>query len=201
MRRIDVQGTGAAILADTVGFIRHLPHRLVTAFKATLEEAASADLLVHVIDAATEERLTNIEQVEAVLAEIDADNILRLEVYNKIDLIDGMTPRIDRNDKGLPERVWLSAKTGEGVELLFEALSELLAGDLLHQTITLPPQLSRLRARLYETSSVLSEQYGDNGSIDIEVRMPRFELLKMLSAEKINPASLGIAMPVEEWEQ
>jgi GTP-binding protein HflX len=201
MRRIDVQGTGAAILADTVGFIRHLPHRLVTAFKATLEEAASADLLVHVIDAATEERLTNIEQVEAVLAEIDADNILRLEVYNKIDLIDGMTPRIDRNDKGLPERVWLSAKTGEGVELLFEALSELLAGDLLHQTITLPPKLSRLRARLYETSSVLSEQYGDNGSIDIEVRMPRFELLKMLSAEKINPASLGVAMPVEEWEQ
>ncbi|ROR98757.1 GTP-binding protein HflX [Sinobacterium caligoides] len=200
MRRIELQGVGATVLADTVGFIRHLPHRLVTAFKATLEEAASAELLLHVVDAASEERLANIEQVENVLVEIEADSLPRLEIYNKIDLMPGMEPRIDRDAAGVPERVWLSAQTGAGLDLLPLALSELLSVDLLHQTISLAPEYARLRAKLHESSAVLTEVYTDDGSIDIEVRMPRFELLKMLSVEGIEPASLGVTMPREEWE-
>jgi len=200
MRRITLQGVGTTVLADTVGFIRHLPHRLVTAFKATLEEAAMADLLIHVVDAASEERLANIEQVEHVLKEIDADALPRLEVYNKIDLLEAMEPKIDRDENGRPVKVWLSAKTGQGLDLLLLALAELLADDLLHQTIALTVENAKLRAKLYASSAVLSERYNEDGSADIEIRMPRFELLKLLSVEGIDPATLGIDMPLEEWE-
>ncbi len=200
MRRITLQGVGTTVLADTVGFIRHLPHRLVTAFKATLEEAATADLLIHVVDAASEERLANIEQVEHVLKEIDADALPRLEVYNKIDLIEGVEPKIDRDEDGRPVKVWLSAKTGQGLDLLLLALAELLADDLLHQTIALTVENAKLRAKLYASSAVLSEHYNEDGSADVEIRMPRFELLKLLSVEGIDPATLGIDMPLEEWE-
>ena len=97
MRKVDVVEKGPVIFADTVGFISHLPHRLVDAFRATLEEAASADLLLHVVDAAAEERATNIKRVEEVLVEIDAHKLPTLMVYNKIDLLDDAEPRIERN--------------------------------------------------------------------------------------------------------
>ena len=111
LRRVEVDDCGPVVLADTVGFISHLPHKLVDAFRATLEETTSANLLLHVVDAATEEREDNIEQVEEVLDEIGAGEVPRLEVFNKLDLLE-QAPRIDRDADGRPCRVWLSAVTG-----------------------------------------------------------------------------------------
>ena len=119
LRRIDVSDVGEVVLADTVGFIRHLPHDTVAAFKATLQETRQAALLLHIIDAADVRMDENIEAVETVLEEIEADEIPMLQVMNKIDMLDGFEPRIDRNDENQPVRVWLSAQSGAGLPLLF----------------------------------------------------------------------------------
>ena len=116
---------GDIILSDTVGFIRELPHTLVEAFQATLEEAAEAELLLHVVDASSPDRERQIEQVNLVLAEIGADRLPQVLVLNKIDLI-GLPPRVERDEYGRISRVWLSAQSGEGVDLLRSALSESL---------------------------------------------------------------------------
>ncbi|BFO07826.1 hypothetical protein GGER_03360 [Serratia rubidaea] len=128
LRRIDVADVGDTVLADTVGFIRHLPHDLVAAFKATLQETRQASLLLHVIDAADSRVDENIEAVNSVLTEIESDEIPTLLVMNKIDMLDDFVPRIDRNDENLPIRVWLSAVSGEGIPLLYQALTERLSG-------------------------------------------------------------------------
>ena len=120
------------VLADTVGFIRHLPHDLVAAFKATLQETREATLLLHVVDAADNRVDENIHAVNAVLEEIDAHEIPVLIVMNKIDMLDDFEPRIDRNEDNLPVRVWLSAQTGAGIPLLFRALTERLSGEIAH---------------------------------------------------------------------
>jgi GTPase len=191
MRRIELPTLGKAVLADTVGFISHLPHRLVEAFRATLEEAASSDLLLHVIDAPAEERARNIEQVEEVLEEIGAAELPQLRVFNKIDLIEGFAPRVDRDDQGVPTAVWLSAKTGEGIELLFEVVAELLGEDRVIQTLSLPPSLSRLRAKLYQYNAVTDEQYNDNGDIQLAVNVQKSDLLRILSQEQLSFDSLN----------
>lgn len=128
LRRISVADVGDTVLADTVGFIRHLPHDLVAAFKATLQETRQASLLLHVIDAVDIRVNENMEAVNTVLAEIDSDEIPTLLVMNKIDMLDDFVPRIDRNDENLPIRVWLSAASGEGLSLLYQALTERLSG-------------------------------------------------------------------------
>ncbi|MGH1460590.1 MAG: ribosome rescue GTPase HflX [Neptuniibacter sp.] len=181
LRRIEVEDVGEAILADTVGFIRHLPHKLVEAFRATLQETIEATLLLHVIDAHDDDRHDHIAEVEHVLREIGADEVPVLEVYNKIDLIEGRKPRIDRNQEGKPIRVWLSAVSGEGHDLLFEAVNELLADDVFHDKLCLQPEEGQFRARLYDSGAVLSEQYGEKGSIILEVRMQKKDMLQILS--------------------
>lgn len=185
MRRIDLPVIGTTVLADTVGFISHLPHRLVEAFRATLEEATNADLLLHVIDAPAEERARNIEQVEEVLEEIGASELPQLRIYNKIDLIEDFVPRIDRDDTGQPVAVWLSAQAGNGIDLMFEAVAEILGEDRINNTLLIQPHESRLRARLYEANAIVSEAYQDNGDCHIELAIPRPELLKILSDEQI----------------
>jgi GTPase len=185
MRRLDLNDIGPVILADTVGFISHLPHRLVEAFRATLEEVASADLLLHIIDAAAEESAGQIGQVDAVLEEIGAADRPQLKVFNKIDLLDGMPPKIERNAEGRPVAVWLSAQSGAGAEQLFAAITELLARDVLQETLHLLPDQARLRARLYERNAVVSERYLDDGSSAVELRIPKTDLLRILSAEKV----------------
>ncbi|MYM63552.1 ribosome rescue GTPase HflX [Pseudomaricurvus sp. HS19] len=185
MRRIELPTLGPAVLADTVGFISHLPHRLVQAFRATLEEAASADLLLHVIDAAAEERSRNIEQVEEVLEEIGAADLPQLKVYNKIDLLEELQPRIDRNELGRPVAVWLSAQSGAGVELLLEALAELLGEDRVVQTLILAPAQARLRARLYACHAVTHEDYTDCGDMELAINVPKSDLLRILSQEHL----------------
>lgn len=128
LRRIHLPQVGAVIVADTVGFIRELPHDLVNAFHATLEETLQADLLIHVIDAHNKERLHYIDEVQKVITQIGANNVPQLQVYNKLDLLQDQSPRIDRDAQGHPLRVWMSAITGDGLSLLRQALEEVLMG-------------------------------------------------------------------------
>jgi GTP-binding protein HflX len=184
MRRVELDDIGAMILADTVGFISHLPHKLVEAFRATLEEASRSDLLLHIIDAAAEERKHNIEQVDEVLGEIDAAELPQIRVYNKVDLL-GLEPRIDRDDLGNPVAVWLSAQTGAGAELLQQAISELLSEELIEGELILSPAEGRLRARLFAQNAVGAERHLDDGSHVLSLRLPASDLLRLLSAENI----------------
>lgn len=154
LRRIDVADVGETVLADTVGFIRHLPHDLVAAFKATLQETRQATLLLHVIDAADVRVQENIDAVNVVLEEIDAHEIPTLLVMNKIDMLDDFEPRIDRDEENKPIRVWLSAQAGIGVPLLFRALTERLSGEVAQHTLRLPPQEGRLRSRFYQLQAI-----------------------------------------------
>ncbi|TNC86495.1 MAG: GTPase HflX [Thalassolituus sp.] len=200
LRRLDIDDVGEIVLADTVGFIRHLPHKLVEAFRATLQEAAEAQLLMHVIDCASPEREGNIEQVETVLSEIQADELPELRVYNKIDLLETATPRIDRNEDGAPVAVWLSAQERLGFDLLRQAISELLGEELFEGNLTLPPADARLRAILYESGGVQSEEYTDNGESLLHIRMQLQDFKRALSKANV-PESRFLVTQVEPWEQ
>ena len=186
MRRIELSGLGPAVLADTVGFVSNLPHRLVNAFRATLEEAASADLLLHVIDAASEERAHNIDQVNIVLKEIDAYELPTLLVYNKTDLMEHRDVGIDRDEEGRPVAVWLSAKTGEGVGLLLEALAECLSENIVQKMVVVPVNQAGFRARLYQQKAVLNEIFLDNGDSELEIRLSETDLKKILASQKLD---------------
>ena len=166
-------------------FISHLPHKLVEAFRATLEEASSSTLLLHVIDSAAEERMRNIEQVELVLEEIGAAELPQLRVYNKVDLLSDTEPHIDRDDAGKPIAVWLSAQTGVGCNLLEEAISELLGKEVVNGQLVLTPQQGRLRAMLYAQQAVVTESYRDDGAVIVQIRIPKNDLLRILSAESM----------------
>jgi GTP-binding protein HflX len=179
LRRLELENVGPVVLADTVGFIAHLPHKLVEAFKATLEETLNADLLLHVIDAASDEREDNIYQVHEVLQEIGADEIPRLEIYNKLDLLE-QKPRIDRNADGVPERVWLSAATGDGVSLLLQAVSEVVGQDMVDEQLEIAPDQGGLRAALYRLGAVESENYSDDGVAHLQVRLPRADWNRLM---------------------
>ena len=179
LRRLDLDNVGSIVLADTVGFIAHLPHKLVEAFKATLEETLNADLLLHVIDAASDERDSNIYQVQDVLAEIGAQDIPQLLVFNKLDLLQ-QEPRIDRNPDGKPERVWLSAATGEGTDLLLQAISELVGQDMVSEELYLEPDQGGLRAALYNLGAVEAEDYTDEGLAHLSVRLPRSDWNRLM---------------------
>jgi GTPase len=184
LRRIDVADVGDTVLADTVGFIRHLPHDLVAAFKATLQETRQASLLLHVIDAADTRVDENIEAVNTVLAEIDSDEIPTLLVMNKIDMLDDFVPRIDRNEENLPIRVWLSAASGEGIPLLFQALTERLSGEIAQHELRLPPEAGRLRSRFYQLQAIEKEWIEEDGSIGMVVRMPIVEWRRLCKQEQ-----------------
>ncbi len=189
LRRVSLPGVGAVLLADTVGFIRHLPHKLVEAFRATLEQVTEADLLLHVVDCSATERDETIAHVVAVLEEIGADAIPRLDVFNKIDLVGG-EPRIDRNENNLPHRVWVSAQQRAGLELVERALGELLARKFFADRIVLDTHMGRLRSRLYAAGAVLAEIQRDDGSAELQVKLPEQDWLRLLRAENIEASAL-----------
>lgn len=172
LRRLELDDVGPAVLADTVGFIRHLPHDLIAAFKATLQETREADLLLHVYDGADERQDDNRYQVCSVLDEIGADEVPVLLVCNKIDKLVDVVPRIERNDEGVPVRVYLSAQTGAGLDLLLQALSERLSQSVVQYTLRLPPDQGRLRGLLYGMNAVTGEHYTDGGDAELTVRLP-----------------------------
>lgn len=191
LRRVRLEGVGPAIVADTVGFIRHLPHRLVESFRSTLEETLGASLLLHVTDASAADRLENIASVEEVLAEIDADSLPVLHVYNKADLV-GEPPRIDRDEEGKPWRVWVSALTGEGFELLRRAIAERVAEEWVDQWILLPVTAGRLRARLHEAGEVLTEKAQNDGSLLVRVRVNQVHFAHLLRSEDLTEQDLAV---------
>ncbi len=184
LRKIEVADVGAAILADTVGFIRHLPHDLVAAFKATLKETQEADLLLHVVDASDDRFRENIEAVDTVLDEIDAGDVPVLLVMNKIDNLDNAQPRIERDEEGLPRRVWVSAMEGQGIDLLFQALTERLAGTMIKHSLRLPPEsIGRLRSQFYQMGCILREEYESDGCLMIDIRLPMAEWSRLQKRE------------------
>ena len=172
VRRLGLPDARFALLADTVGFVRDLPHELVAAFRSTLQEAREATVLLHVVDAADPERGERIEQVNRVLEEVGAGSLPQIEVYNKADLL-GEAPRIESAVEGHARRVWLSAQTGVGTELLIKAMADFLGPELVHRHIVLDPACGRARARFFAAGAVLTEQTLPGGEADLEISMPR----------------------------
>ncbi len=187
LRNCKLPNSGEIVLVDTVGFIRHLPHELVAAFKSTLQEASEADLLLHVIDASNADRAETIYQVNQVLEDIDANEVRQLEVFNKIDLLDGIEPRIDRDDVGNPVRIWLSAETGDGVELLYQALVEIFANTKIKRKCYLQPDQGDIRAKLFACAKIISEKGDDLGGCElvIEIDTKYSGLLKTVKVEEM----------------
>lgn len=175
------------VLVDTVGFIRHLPHELVAAFKSTLQEASEADLLLHVIDANAEDRDETITQVNEVLSEINAAHIKQIQVFNKIDLLDGVATRIDRDDHGNPVRVWISAETGSGITLLHEVLAELFSTSKVKRKCHLQPDQGHIRAKLFTCAKIINEHIDDFGVSEllIEIDAKQMGLLKGVKFEEV----------------
>lgn len=171
LRKIELQEVGQAILADTVGFIRHLPHDLVAAFKATLQETQEATLLLHVVDYADDQYQENIDQVNEVLREIGADEVPQLIVCNKIDRMDGVVPKIDRDDEGRPIRVWVSAQEGLGIDLIKIALTECLRQEMVHYTVAIPAVDGKIRGMLYELNCINTQDYAESGDWVVNITM------------------------------
>jgi GTP-binding protein HflX len=172
VRRLD-SAAGPLALSDTVGFVRDLPHDLVAAFRSTLSEAREADLLLHVVDAADPRREERIGQVDAVLAEIGAGEIAQVLVFNKIDRLEQARAHADRvGGEGGRERLWLSAKSGAGLELLRAALATRFGDLLLEGEVGLDAGAGRLRARLHSLGAVLGEQTDELGW-RLRLRLPR----------------------------
>jgi len=179
LRRLQIQDVGTAILADTVGFVRQLPHDLVSAFKSTLQETVEASLLLHVIDAADARKIENIEAVNLVLEEIKADKVPALLVYNKIDLLENVAPHIEYDDENKPVAVYLSAHSGEGLDLLLEAIKVRLKNEILSFTLTLLPQEGKIRHALYQLDSIRHEQISDEGEFILNIQIDKVEWLKL----------------------
>ena len=183
LRRIEVPEAGPLVLADTVGFVSDLPHDLVAAFRSTLQETSSASLLVHVIDAATPSRATHIAEVNDVLQQIGAEEVPQIEVFNKIDLDDQLQPHIEWGNDGLAKRVWLSAQTGEGVDLLLEALAGFFHQAQTRHLLRLGPSDGRLRAKLFAVGHVMSEVVTDEGGWEMDVTLSSCDFDRLLQQE------------------
>ena len=177
LRRCELGDNNTVVLADTVGFIRHLPHDLVEAFHSTLEETQEADLLLHVVDVSHGDHRDNIEQVNAVLKEIGANEVPQLKVFNKLDQLEGAEPRVDYDDEtGLPKHVWISAQTGEGVDLLLGAIKAICFNETIHQWVRLPASSGRLRSLLYHQGRVIKECSDESGDLLLEIQITRKNL-------------------------
>ena len=172
------------ILADTVGFIRHLPHDLVNAFRSTLQETSEAQLLLHVIDSADENRDANIAEVEDVLAQIDAADVPCIQVMNKVDLT-GVAPRIDVDDTGMVRRIWLSVESRDGIELLKQTLVDMFRETMVEGQLILLPADARVRAKLFEIGAIRKEVIDEEGRFLLQISISRRDLSQFESREQI----------------
>ncbi|GJL83915.1 MAG: GTPase HflX [marine bacterium B5-7] len=170
MRRYPLTHGGEVVVSDTVGFISELPHGLIKAFHSTLEEVRGSALLLHVIDASDPELLQHVDDVNEVIEEIDAGDIPLIEIYNKSDLA-GLDPMVLRNADGQITRIQLSAVTGDGVDLLDLALAEFFGRNRQRRRLRLPPHAGRIRARIHEYCRILSEDFTDDGQIELELEL------------------------------
>jgi len=185
LRRVKLPNQREIILADTVGFIRHLPHDLVAAFRSTLQETIDADLLLHVIDSHDDQLELYREQVNKVIAEIGAEHVPQIEVMNKIDL-GGQEPHIEVGTGTNPTRIYVSASNNLGLEALLEYLGEYFAGTIFKGTLTLKPQHARLRAKLYTDKAIQQESVTDTGDFSLEVSIDQRRLEQYLREENLS---------------
>jgi GTPase len=176
VRRITLPGGTIVVAADTVGFIRELPHELVAAFQSTLTEAREATLLLHVVDASDPRRDDHIAQVDAVLGQIGASEIPQIIVYNKIDRLD-VQPRVDRDAEGRATAVSISAEQRLGLDLLAGAIAERLSRFARQARLRVAASAGALRSRLYAAKAVREEHSTEDGSIELVVELPDTELL------------------------
>ncbi len=194
LRAVHLSDGGRILVADTVGFVRDLPHELIAAFESTLEETRASRLLLHVIDAADPAHGERIEQVEKVLEEIGAGHLPLIQVYNKADIL-GMAPRLDRSDTGMPFRVWISAATGSGIGLLLAAIAEYLHRDVVRGTVRLTVSQARLRALLYDRADVRSERVLEDGGWEIDLEMDRAGYAHLQQSENLDIQSRANVLP------
>lgn len=192
LRQLDLPVIGKSILTDTVGFIRKLPHGLVDAFRATLEEVKQADLLLHVVDASAPDRDVHMMEVDSVLTEIDASEVPQLIVYNKVDLT-LEAPRIDYDENGRPSRVWVSGLQNLGLDLLLEAITAHLAHRVIDTTLHLSPAQGQLRALLFEHGAVIEESVVEDGSMNVHVRIEPNSLKRLAQRSGLTVTELGVS--------
>lgn len=185
MRRLELPDGGAIILADTVGFVRDLPHELVAAFRATLQETREADLILHLIDASDSNRWQRVRQVNAVLKQLEADSVPQIRVYNKIDKLDRQ-PRTTSNRQGEARSVWLSAVSGEGIPLLLQTVADRLRRKTVKGTIRLLPGQGRQRALLFDMGAVTSEVAVEDGGWALEVKIDEREFRRFLKRANLH---------------
>lgn len=182
LRRLPIQDVGTTIVADTVGFIRDLPHDLVAAFKSTLQETAQAALLLHVIDCADSRQAENIQAVNEVLREIQAHEVPVLLVYNKIDQRDNISPHIEYDAQNRPIAVYLSARLAQGLDLLVEAIRLRLRNTMLNLHLILPPQAGKLRHLLYQQRCIRHERISELGEFNLTIQIDNIEWQKLVKA-------------------
>jgi GTP-binding protein HflX len=207
VRRIKLAGVGEVVLADTVGFVRALPHELIAAFRSTLQEAREADLLLHVVDASDSQRDERIVQVREVLTGIGAGEIRELTVFNKIDLMGGAvpgaetpgaeTPHIVLGSDGVPAQAWVSAHSGAGLTELREAIAQAVRPNQVRQTLHLDMRAAAVRSDLYRREAVRAERQCDDGSWELDVELDPREMARILGSRGVVP----LAPPENAREQ
>ena len=186
IRRVILPAAGEAVIADTVGFIRDLPHELVEAFKSTLEETRQANVLLHVVDASDANNRDKIEQVEGIIEQIDAQNIPSIIVMNKIDEIGDFSPRVDKDNDGNIYRVWLSAHSGEGIDLIYKALSQSLSGMMTCARIQLDVQSAFIRSEIHKVGFIEKEKMNEFGQWLLEINVTRHYLERLLVKQGVS---------------
>lgn len=192
LRRLNTGNGSEVILTDTVGFIRDLPHELVESFKATLDEIREADLLIHVIDVEQEQRQQRIDEVNQVVDMIGASNVPQIEVYNKIDKYSGLRKRVEILENSEKTRIWLSSQTGEGVNLLLEAIVKYMNQYKESRYISLPVSAGQLRAKLFDIGAVKQDNIDAVGGWIMEVELEEFKLHKLCREANLDISNIAL---------
>ncbi|MDE0742838.1 MAG: ribosome rescue GTPase HflX [Woeseiaceae bacterium] len=182
MRRLDLPEGAPIILVDTVGFIKELPHELVAAFRATLQEASEADLILHIIDGSDPNKWQRIKQVNNILKQLEADKVPQLRVYNKIDKLNYM-PKLTKRVNGSGRAAWISAMKGDGLDLLMGGISSFFARNLLSGSIELSNNQGKQRAKLFQMGAVKEEKILKDGSWKLALEITKQDIYRFLKKE------------------
>jgi len=196
VRKLELTGGSEVVIADTVGFVRDLPHELIAAFRSTLQEAREADLILHLIDASDPNRWQRVRQVNAVLKELDADRVPQIRVYNKIDKLD-RPARLTNNRNGQGRAVWLSAVTGEGISLLLDAVGTRLSRKKIHGKVRLQACQGRQRALLFDMGAVVREATSDDGGWVLELELIERDFRRFIKRENLSLDILEVPLAEE----
>jgi GTP-binding protein HflX len=192
LRRINTDNGNEIILTDTVGFIRDLPHELIESFKATLDEVKEADLLIHIIDVDQEQRQQRIDEVNQVISMIGASHVTQIEVYNKIDMHSAQKRRIEISENNKITRIWLSSRTGEGVDLLLEAMNRYLNKHKRPHYINIPVSAGQLRAKLFDIGAVKQENIDDMGGWVMKIELEEYKMHKLCKEANLDMSNIAV---------